>query len=41
MILLDINIVSEVMKASPAGSVLAWLNGQDSDKLFSFRDHYK
>jgi predicted nucleic acid-binding protein len=34
MILLDTTIVSEVMKASPAGNVLTWLNEQDSDKLF-------
>ena len=34
MILLDTNIVSEAMKASPADNVLAWLNEQDSDKLY-------
>jgi len=34
MILLDTNIVSEVMKASPADNVLAWLNEQDSGKLY-------
>ena len=34
MILLDTNIVSEVMKASPADNVLAWLNEQDSCKLY-------
>lgn len=34
MILLDTNIVSEAMKTSPADNVLAWLNEQDSDKLY-------
>ena len=34
MILLDTNIVSEVMKTRPADPVVAWLNGQDSDKLY-------
>lgn len=33
MILLDTNIVSEVMRVSPAETVLTWLNGQDSSKL--------
>ena len=33
MILLDTNIVSEVMKTRPAETVVAWLNGQDSEKL--------
>lgn len=33
MILLDTNVVSEVMKTRPAESVVAWLNGQDSEKL--------
>jgi hypothetical protein len=34
MILLDTNIVSEVMKTRPAEAVVAWLNGQDSEKLY-------
>jgi len=34
MILLDTNVVSEAMKTRPAEAVVAWLNGQDSDKLF-------
>ena len=34
MILLDTNIVSEVMKTRPAESVVAWLNGQDSENLY-------
>ena len=34
MILLDTNIVSEVMRAYPAESVVTWLNGQASDKLY-------
>jgi predicted nucleic acid-binding protein len=34
MILLDRNVVSEVMKTRPAEAVLAWLNGQDSEKLY-------
>lgn len=34
MILLDTNVVSEVMKASPAAAVLAWLNAHDSDRLY-------
>jgi predicted nucleic acid-binding protein len=34
MILLDTNVVSEVMKARPAEAVVAWLNGQDSEKLY-------
>ena len=33
MILLDTNVVSEVMKTRPAEAVVAWLNGQDSEKL--------
>ena len=33
MILLDTNIVSEVMKASPADNVLAWLNEQSSQRI--------
>ncbi len=34
MILLDTNVVSEVMKASPSENVIAWLNEQESSKLF-------
>lgn len=34
MILLDTNVVSEVMKASPAESVVTWLNRQASDQLY-------
>lgn len=34
MILLDTNVVSEVMKTRPTDVVVAWLNGQDSAKLY-------
>ena len=34
MILLDTNVVSEVMKTQPAEAVVAWLNSQDSEKLY-------
>jgi hypothetical protein len=34
MILLDTNVVSEVMKTRPAEAVVAWLNGQASEKLY-------
>ena len=34
MILLDTNVVSEVMNTRPAETVVAWLNGQDSEKLY-------
>jgi predicted nucleic acid-binding protein len=34
MILLDTNVVSELMKIRPYGAVVAWLNGQASEKLF-------
>jgi hypothetical protein len=34
MILLDTNVVSEVMKTQPAESVVAWLNAQDSERLY-------
>ncbi len=34
MILLDTNVVSEVMRTSPAPTVLAWLNEQRSESLF-------
>ena len=33
MILLDTNVVSEVMKTRPEEAVVAWLNGQDSERL--------
>lgn len=32
--LLDTNVISELVKASPAGSVLAWLRRQTPDELF-------
>jgi predicted nucleic acid-binding protein len=34
MILLDTNVVSEVMKTQPAEAVVAWLNSQDSERLY-------
>jgi predicted nucleic acid-binding protein len=34
MIVLDTNIVSETMKASPQWSVVDWLDGQDETSLF-------
>ena len=34
MILLDTNVVSEVMKTQPAEAVVAWLNAQDSERLY-------
>ena len=34
MILIDTNVVSEVMKARPVAPVLAWLNSQESEKLY-------
>jgi len=34
MILLDTKVVSEVMKTQPAEAVVAWLNGQDSERLY-------
>ena len=34
MILLDTHVVSEVMKARPVETVLAWLNSQESEKLY-------
>jgi hypothetical protein len=34
MILLDTNVVSEVMKTQPAEAVVAWLNGQDTERLY-------
>jgi len=34
MIRLDTNVVSEVMKTRPTEAVVAWLKGQDSEKLY-------
>jgi predicted nucleic acid-binding protein len=34
MILLDTNVVSELMRTRPAEAVVAWLNGQSSEKLY-------
>jgi hypothetical protein len=34
VIILDTNVVTEVMKASPAAAVVSWLNAQDSSALF-------
>jgi toxin FitB len=34
MIILDTNVVTEVMKASPAAAVVSWLNARDSSALF-------
>lgn len=34
MILLDINVISEVMKAKPDAAVLTWLDAQSVDTLF-------
>jgi len=34
MILLDTNVVSEVMKTQPVEAVVAWLNSQDSERLY-------
>lgn len=34
MILLDTNVVSEVMKSRPVEAVVAWLNEQQSEKLY-------
>jgi predicted nucleic acid-binding protein len=34
MILLDTNVIMEVMKTQPAEAVVAWLNGQDSERLY-------
>ncbi len=33
MISLDTNVVSEITTTRPAEAVVAWLNGQDSEKL--------
>lgn len=35
MIVVDTNVVSEAMKATPAPGVVAWLNGQHARSLFS------
>ena len=34
MIVLDTNVVSEMMRATPAPNVVAWLNDQDASLLF-------
>jgi len=34
MILLDTNVVSEVMKTQPVEAVVAWLNSQNSERLY-------
>ena len=34
MIILDTNVVSEIMKTTPSGTVLDWLNGQDAASLY-------
>jgi len=34
MIILDTNVVAEMMKASPAPTVVSWLNDQDAAALF-------
>src|ERR1700688_3021818 len=34
MIILDTNVVTEVMKASPAAAVVSWLNARDSSALY-------
>lgn len=34
MIILDTNVVSEMMRATPASSVVTWLNDQDASLLF-------
>ena len=35
MILLDTNVLSELMRAKPAPEVLAWIDAQSSDELFT------
>jgi toxin FitB len=35
MILLDTNVLSELMRAKPAPEVLAWIDSQSSDQLFT------
>ena len=34
MIIIDTNIVSELMKESPAGEVVSWMNDQEASELF-------
>jgi toxin FitB len=34
VIIVDTNVVTEVMKASPAAAVVSWLNARDSSALF-------
>lgn len=34
MIVLDTNVVSEMMKATPAPTVVSWMNDQDVSRLF-------
>jgi predicted nucleic acid-binding protein len=34
MILLDTHVTLELMKTRPSDAVVAWLNGQASEKLF-------
>jgi len=34
MIILDTNVVAELMKASPAGEVVSWMNDQEASTLF-------
>jgi predicted nucleic acid-binding protein len=34
VIILDTNVVSEMMKATPTPAVVAWLNGQEASTLF-------
>ena len=34
MIILDTNVVAELMKASPAGEVVSWMNDQEASALF-------
>ena len=34
MIIIDTNVVAELMKVSPAGEVVAWMNDQEASTLF-------
>jgi predicted nucleic acid-binding protein len=34
MIIIDTNVVAELMKASPAGEVVSWMNDQEASMLF-------
>ncbi|MDS4042691.1 MAG: type II toxin-antitoxin system VapC family toxin [Candidatus Competibacter sp.] len=34
MIILDTNVISEMMKTTPSGTVLDWLNAQDAASLY-------